>query len=132
MRAAAERKSSIAIALGAGSGLLLLLLSFPFGPPLSCAGPARVLCELGSRGFAGFAYRNITDADKDSLKEYLDLMTSAARGDSLPTILRRNPALGKYVNKDKRESYDNYKTRNFKGNPEAVRQIAKWLAKHAN
>ncbi len=211
VRATGERKSGIAITVGAGSCLLLLLLSFPFGPPLSCAGPARAQCELASRGFAGFVYRNITDADKDSLKEYLDLMTSAARGDSLPAILRRNPALGKYVNKDnrimddrtveywrgqlninlsqiygqvtepvliiyaasdfitqlachehirdvlllsgnsdvtltvvpgtdhayafardKRESYDDYKTRNFKGNPEAMRQITEWLAKHAN
>ncbi|MFH1221071.1 MAG: alpha/beta fold hydrolase [Candidatus Eisenbacteria bacterium] len=143
------------------------------------------------------------------LKEYLDLMTSAARGDSTAAILRRNPALAKYVNssgrimddrsvnywreqlnlnlpevygavtepvlivycssdfltqlachetirdvivasgnrditlevvsgtdhayafaKDKRESYDNYKTRDFKGNPEPIRRVTEWLARH--
>ena len=32
--------------------------------------------------------------------------------------------------KDKRESYDNYKTRNFRGNPESIRRVTEWLARH--
>ena len=36
------------------------------------------------------------------LKEYMNLMASAARGDSLQTILLLNPELGKYVNKSGR------------------------------
>ena len=32
--------------------------------------------------------------------------------------------------KDKRESYDNWKTRNFRGNPESIRQVTEWLARH--
>ncbi|HVP57129.1 MAG TPA: alpha/beta fold hydrolase, partial [bacterium] len=38
---------------------------------------------------------SVTDT---KLKEYLDLMTAAARGDSLSEITARNPALAKYVN----------------------------------
>jgi alpha-beta hydrolase superfamily lysophospholipase len=148
-----------------------------------------------------------TDA---KLKQYLDLMTAAARGDSLAAILERSPALAEYVNadgrlmddrnlaywreqlnlnlpetyakvsepvlvvygasdfltslachehirdvlraagnldvtlavvpetdhayafaKDKRESYTNYQTRDFRANPEPARLIARWLADHA-
>jgi hypothetical protein len=36
------------------------------------------------------------------LKEYIDLMTAAARGDSLAEILRRSPALAKHVNSNNR------------------------------
>jgi alpha-beta hydrolase superfamily lysophospholipase len=36
------------------------------------------------------------------LKGYLDLMTAAARGDSLAEILRRNPALAEHVNSNNR------------------------------
>ncbi|MFZ1947038.1 MAG: alpha/beta fold hydrolase [bacterium] len=143
------------------------------------------------------------------LKQYLDLMAAAARGDSLPAILERSPALAEYVNaqgrimddrnlaywreqlnlnlpetyskisepvlvvygasdfltslachehirdvllasgnpdvtlavvpecdhafafaKDKRESHANYKTRNFRANPEPVQIIGRWLAEH--
>jgi len=34
--------------------------------------------------------------------------------------------------KDKKESFENYKTRNFKNNPEATRQIIEWMLKHVN
>ena len=34
--------------------------------------------------------------------------------------------------KDKKESFENYKTRNFKGNPEATRQTIEWMLKHTN
>ena len=34
--------------------------------------------------------------------------------------------------KDKKESFENYKTRNFKGNPEATRQMIEWMLKHTN
>lgn len=33
--------------------------------------------------------------------------------------------------KDKKESFENYKTRNFKENPEATRGIIEWMLKHA-
>ena len=38
----------------------------------------------------------------EKLKDYMNLMTSAARGDSLQTILLLNPELGKYFNSDGR------------------------------
>jgi pimeloyl-ACP methyl ester carboxylesterase len=38
------------------------------------------------------------DVTDTKIKEYLELMTSAARGDSLAGIIRRNAALAKYVN----------------------------------
>ena len=44
-----------------------------------------------------------TPADTDAkLGQYLDLMTAAARGDSLPAILERSPELAQYVNKNNR------------------------------
>jgi alpha-beta hydrolase superfamily lysophospholipase len=143
------------------------------------------------------------------LKQYLDLMTAAARGDSLAGIIERRPELAQYVNSnnrimddrnldywreqlnlnlaevygkvtepvlivyaasdfltqlachehirdvlassgngdvtleilpntdhayafaaDKKDSYQNYQTRNFTGNPEPGRRIAAWLVKH--
>lgn len=143
------------------------------------------------------------------LKLYLDLMTSAARGDSLPAIILRNPEVAQLVNRDgrimddrnldywreqlslslpevysqitepvlivyaasdfltqqachdeirdvllasgnsdvtleivprtdhayalaadKSESYENCKTRDFKGNPEPIKRIVAWLAEH--
>jgi alpha-beta hydrolase superfamily lysophospholipase len=44
-----------------------------------------------------------TPAETDAtLRRYIDLMTAAARGDSLPAILERSPELAQYVNRNNR------------------------------
>ncbi|ODS35229.1 MAG: hypothetical protein A7315_01900 [Candidatus Altiarchaeales archaeon WOR_SM1_79] len=59
-----------------------------------------------------------------------DVLSSAGNKDVTLTVIPNCDHSFSYA-KDKRESFENYRTRNFKLNPEPARQITEWLTTHA-
>lgn len=60
-----------------------------------------------------------------------DVLSASGNADVMLAVMPNLDHQYAYA-KDKKESFENYQTRNFKENPEAPEQMIKWMIKHIN